>query len=55
MSTATSNKPRLRKVWRNALGWDFQVWQATYKGHTAYAVCPIWAYCEVREKARRGW
>lgn len=49
------DKVRMRQVWKNALGWDYQVWQATYKGHTVTAVCPVWAYCEVLEKARRGW
>ena len=48
------NKPRLRTVRKHALGWDFHVWQATYKGFTAQALCPVWAYCEVLEKARKG-
>lgn len=30
------------------------VWVATYKGFTARAVCPVWAYCAVKELARCG-
>ena len=46
----------MRQVWRSGTALaSYKVWQATYKGHTAYAVCPIWAYCEVREKARKGY
>lgn len=48
------NKPRMRLVWRNTLGWDYQIWQATFNGHTVTSVCPVWAYCEVLEKARKG-
>lgn len=48
------DKVRMRQVTRKGPWTVYKTWQATYKGHTAYAVCPIWAYCEVREKARRG-
>ena len=33
---------------------EYLVWVAQFKGHTAEAVCPVWAYAEVLEKARKG-
>lgn len=54
MRKTTSDKPRLRMVWQHVLGRDFPVWQATFKGHTVTNVRPVLAYCEVLEKARKG-
>ena len=49
------DKVRMRQVTSiGSIGFTYKVWQATYKGHTAYEVCHIWAYCEVGAKARRG-
>ena len=33
---------------------SYRVWVAHYKGHKAEAICPVWAYAEVLEKARKG-
>lgn len=55
MRKSASDKPRLRKVCWHVQGRDVPLWQATYKGFTAQAVCPVWAYAEVLEKARRGY
>lgn len=48
-------KPRMRQVWRSGTVLAaYKAWQATYNGHTVTNVCPVWAYCEVLEKARKG-
>ena len=50
-------KPKMRRVRRRSnYGWaDDHVWRAELNGAVVHAVCPVWAYCTVRELARRGW
>lgn len=52
-----TEKPRMRQVrrWFIFGGPAYLVWRAEWLGHVSYSICPVWAYCEVREKARRGW